>query len=424
MAAGRGQRSPVGVAVGPCARRLPDLTVGGVRKAWVHSFEGEHVDEADLETPAYVYDEVVLGDDLTATRGALAPTGARLLLAMKALSFGPVLRFAVPWLDGFHASSAFEARLARQVFESGIVHTTIPGMRAADVRDIVEYSDRLSFNSLAQWQRFGADLGGRVSSGIRVNPALSFVEDERYDPSARHSKLGVPIDDLALVVASSPSTLAGLEGILVHNNCESMDFRQLLKVVEKVIDRLDPFVARLKWVNLGGGYLFAEAEDLGSLHEAVKLLTDSYGVEVLFEPGTGILARSGSIVATVVDLFESGGEEIAVLDTSVAHAPEVLEFSLVPDVVGGDGCNPYLLAGASCLVGDTFGRHCMTHKLRVGSRVTITDVGAYSLAKASWFNGIDLPTVYTRSADGKLTCRKRYTFEDFMRLSGGLDENC
>ena len=381
--------------------------------------------EGDIETPAYIYDELALHGQIDETREALASTGARLLLAMKAFSFVPGLRYVVPLLDGLHASSAFEARLAHSVFPSGIVHTTAPGMRPTDVADIVRYSDRLSFNSLNQWARFGPAAIGSTSPGIRVNPGLSFVEDERYDPSSRHSKLGVEIDQLADKIASAPKDLDGIEGLLVHNNCESADFRQLLMVVERLVDRLHPFLQKLKWVNLGGGYVFGDAENLAPLHAAIKLLTESYGVEVLFEPGTGLVYGAGTLVSTVVDVLQSGGEDVAVLDTSVSHAPEVLEFQYMPEVVGEerDGCHPYILAGASCLVSDTFGRHCMAEKLEVGSRVTITEVGAYSLVKASWFNGIALPTVYSRAPDGTLTRHKSFSFEDFLEFSGGTNEN-
>lgn len=377
--------------------------------------------DSDIETPAFVYDEAILAEDLDTARAALAPTGARLLLAMKAFSFEPGLRFAVPWLDGLHASSPFEARLARRVTPGGVVHTTMPGLRARDVADLVGTTDRLSFNSLGQWQRFRGEVAGRVSPGLRVNPLLSFVADERYDPSGRNSKLGAPLDQVEAVLRRAPHELDGLQGLLVHNNCESTCFRELLRVVETLVERLDPLLRRVRWVNLGGGYLFRDSGDLEPLHDAVKLLRDGYGVEVLFEPGTSLVYRAGTLVASVVDLFESGGRTVAVLDAAVSHVPEVLEFQWVPSIAGGEGCNRYLLTGASCLSSDSFGLHGFPGHLQVGSRVVITEVGAYSLVKASWFNGIALPTVYSRAADGTVTLRQRSSYEDFLRFNGGTD---
>ena len=68
--------------------------------------------------------------------------------------------------------------------------------------------------------------------GLRVNPGLSFLDDERYDPVRPHSKLGVPIDDLAAAESGGSHALAGLEGVLVHSNCESTDFSELRQTVD------------------------------------------------------------------------------------------------------------------------------------------------------------------------------------------------
>lgn len=375
----------------------------------------------ELDTPAFVYDEAVLAADARAARAVVAPAGARLLLAMKAFSFEHGLRVLAPFLDGLHASSPFEALLARRVMPEGVVHTTAPGLRDVDLPVVAEQSDLVSFNSLAQWQRHRDAVAGQASPGLRVNPGVSFVDDERYDPCARNSKLGVPLDDLATLVTRRPEALAGVEGILVHANAESTELWQLQKVVERLVDRLHPLLAQLRWVNLGGGFLFQDASDPEALHAAVTHLRGAYGVEVLVEPGTALVQRAGSLVATVVDLVETGGRDIAVLDAAASHLPEVLEYRYAPDVANEDGRHAYLLAGASCLVSDHFGVHCFDAPLEVGSRVVLTGVGAYSMVKASWFNGIALPTVYSRAPDGSVTLRRRYGFADFLRFHGGDD---
>lgn len=375
--------------------------------------------DLDLETPAFVYDEAIMAQDAATARAAVAGTGAKLLFAMKAFSFEHGLAVMVPWLDGLHASSLFEARLARRVTEDGIVHATTPGLRPQDATGIFRLSDRVSFNSLGQWQLHRDEALELTSPGLRVNPELSFVDDERLDPCARNSKLGVPVERLARVLHRDPAELDGIEGLLVHSNSESCDFHDLLRTVEHLADRLDPLLRRVRWVNLGGGYLFQESTDVAPLRKAVTLLEDTYDVEVMLEPGTSLIYRAGALVATVLDVIEGAGRDLAVIDAPISHAPEVLEFQFIPEVAEADGGHHYVLSGASCLVSDHFGLHSFAEPLHVGSRVVITEVGAYSLVEASWFNGISLPTIYSRSPDGSVTLRRRYTLEDFLSVNGG-----
>ncbi len=375
--------------------------------------------DLDLETPAFVYDEAIMAEDAATARAAIAGTRAKLLFAMKAFSFEDGLVAMMPWLDGLHASSLFEARLARRVSEDGLVHTTTPGLRPQDATSLFRLSDRVSFNSLGQWQRFRDQALELTSPGLRVNPELSFVDDERLDPCARNSKLGVPIERLVRVLERDPGQLDGIEGLLVHSNSESCDFHDLLHTVEHLAELLDPLLHRVQWVNLGGGYLFQEATDVAPLRKAIALLEDAYDIEVLLEPGTSLIYRAGALVATVLDVIEGAGRDLAVIDAPISHAPEVLEFQFVPEVAEADGGHRYVLSGASCLVSDHFGLHSFAEPLRVGSRVVITEVGAYSLVEASWFNGISLPTIYSRSPDGNVTLRRRYTLDDYLRINGG-----
>jgi carboxynorspermidine decarboxylase len=45
-------------------------------------------------------------------------------------------------------------------------------------------------------------------------------------------------------------------------------------------------------------------------------------------------------------------------------------------------------------------------------------MGAYTLSKAHRFNGVGLPTIYVRRADGKMELIKEDTFEEFARAAG------
>ncbi len=377
---------------------------------------------ADLTTPAFVYDEAQLLSDAKLVRSALmGPGDTRLLAAMKAFAIPDALRLLARSLDGLHASSLFEARLAREVLgEDGLIHVTSPGLRGDEASELFGYADFASFNSLGQWERLRPHLPDGCSPGLRVNPQLSFVDDQRYDPCRPQSKLGVPLGRLREILSTDPARLTGLAGLLVHSNCDAADLSPLLATVKALDEQLSPLLEQIAWLNLGGGYLFAEAQDLTPLRDAIELVRRRYNCTLMFEPGSALFRSAGYLVASVVDMFASDEKTVAVLDTTVNHLPEVFEYQYAHKVAGEceEGRNQYILAGASCLAGDVFGVYSFDQALEIGARVIFVDAGAYSLVKANMFNGINLPTVYALTASGQLKQKRQYTYQDFLARCG------
>ncbi len=395
-----------------------------------------------IATPAFVYDERAIHRLLDHTAPLRNDDRCRVLFAIKSFSFAPALRVMAPRLDGFAVSSLYEARLARVVVDhcgsdGSSVHITTPGFRAGEMEEIGLLCDHVAFNSLGQWERFSKQLSGTANRGLRVNPQLSFADDCRYDPCRPQSKLGVPLDDLAAVLRDEPARLDGVRGLLVHSNCDSPDFAELRATVERLRERIPELLGRVKWVNLGGGYLFEEdgepCGDLDELCRAVDSLRSEYGVEVFIEPGSGLIRAAGYFVASVLDLFRSGGATVAVLDATVNHMPEVFEYGFQPDVVGAeasgaanssgpavevDAAHEYLLAGCTCLAGDLFGYYRFPEPLSVGDRVVFSNAGSYSLVKAHTFNGVALPSVYALTTDGELVPQGSPSYEEYAARWG------
>ena len=369
-----------------------------------------------IETPAFVYDTRVLGRLLDHADRLRQATECRVLFSLKPFSYVGALKVMAPHLDGLATSSLFEARLASEVLSGrGTVHITTPGMRPSDVDEIASLCDFVSFNSLSQWRTYGKAMSGNTSRGLRVNPQMSFLDDGRYDPCRPHSKLGVPLDLLVDVLKDEPGQLSGIEGILVHSNCDSPDLGQARATVQHLRANLGGLLEGLRWINLGGGYLFDEAESLEPLCEAVRSLRSQYGLEVFIEPGATLVRAAGYIVSTVLDMFTSGGREVAVLDTTVNHMPEVFEYDFEPAVLGPHqgARHEYLLAGCTCLAGDLFGMYRFDEPLEVGSKVVFYNAGAYTLPKAHMFNGVNLPTIYAVSESGDLVLKKRFTYAEY-----------
>jgi carboxynorspermidine decarboxylase len=327
------------------------------------------------------------------------------------------LKLIAETVDGFSASSYFEAKLARNIIGSkGTVHFTNPGLRSGEIGEISSLCDFISFNSLAQWRRLRKKVDSGTSSGLRINPQMSVVADERYDPCRRHSKLGVPLNLLVNIILEEAEELKQINGIHFHSNCEGRSAEPLLITVKHLDALAGDLLRRIEWINLGGGYLYREITSLEPFYEAVDLLKRTCCLDVYIEPGMAVVGHAGYIVSSVVDLFDNDLKKIAVLDTSVNHMPEVFELQYQPDIRehSSNGQYEYIIAGSTCLAGDLFGEYRFEYPLEVGSQLVFENMGAYSLVKANMFNGINLPKIYSITESGELILRKEYRYSDYI----------
>jgi carboxynorspermidine decarboxylase len=375
----------------------------------------------DVETPAFVIDERRLVRDLEGAARLCHRCGCKLLYTLKPLALEFVLEVMTDWVDGFATSSLFESRLARGVIgDRGSVHVTTPGLRPGELRELGQLCDYVTLNSLSQLRRLAGELDGPDQVGLRVNPQLSVLDDPRYDPCRRHSKLGVPLELLRKTWSRRPGWFDRVGGLHFHTNCDSASFEPLYRTVLHLDAALGDRLSRLRWINMGGGYSFDGPKRPDRLAAAVRRLKTHPGLQVFIEPGGALVRRAGCLVASVIDLLRVDGKSIAVLDTTVNHLPEVFEYQFEPDVLGHDdrATYEYLLAGSSCLAGDLFGEYSFRRPLRIGSRVVFTDVGAYAMVKAHMFNGINLPTIYSVTAAGEFVLRRRFLYDDFVSRLG------
>jgi carboxynorspermidine decarboxylase len=363
-------------------------------------------------SPAFVLDETEINKQLEILAELRSQCGCKVLYSIKSLPFSSVMEMAKPYVDGFSVSSLFEARLANEILEGqGSVHLTSPGIRPDELDELSSLCSHISFNSLAQFHRHAEVAQAQASIGLRVNPKLSFLNDDRFNPCRPHSKLGVDIEELIKSVC-----LEQIEGLHVHNVFSATDFTPLIKTVDKLQHLLGVGLAELEWLNIGGGYLFGQIEDHRPFVDMVKRLKHDYGLEVYIEPGKAIVGQAGYLVATVLDTFVSDGETIAILDTSVNHNPEVFEYQRQPELHEHDPDGRYtaILAGCTCLAGDVLGKYHFKEPLQVGDKVVFKNVGAYTLIKANRFNGYNLPDIYL-SNPLRVKKMKHYDYQDYCQ---------
>lgn len=368
-------------------------------------------------TPYFLIDEARLRHNLEILREVQEEAGCKILLAQKAFSMFAAYPLLRQFLAGSTASGLYEARLGHEEF-GGETHVFSPAYRQEEFAELLQYADHIVFNTPGQARRFApiARAAGK-QVGLRVNPECSTQEGHAiYDPCSPGSRLGTTRANF------DPELLPLLDGLHFHTLCEQ-DSDALETTAAAFEEGFGEFLPGLSWLNLGGGHHITRADyDRKRLVRIVKGLRERYGLEIYLEPGEAVVLNAGFLVSSVLDTLHNG-MDIAILDTSAAcHMPDVLEMPYRPPLqnAGLPGEKPFTfrLGGPTCLAGDVIGDYSFDAPLQPGDRLVFEDMALYTMVKTNTFNGMPLPAIVWRSAQGELSLVKRFGYEDFKgRLS-------
>lgn len=396
----------------------------------------------------FLISTAALKQNTTILREIADAAGCKVVLALKGFSCWKAFPHIAPDLDGCCASGLWEAQLAQEHFKKHII-TYSPAYDDADIEALLTFTHHLDFNSLTQWFRFREKIfahprfiSGELQCGLRINPEHSTGTTPIYDPCVPGSRLGITADQL------HGADLTGLSGLHFHTLCEqnSPDLETTLKAVDQKFGYLlrNP---QFTYLNMGGGHWITKPfYDRELLINLIKKTREAYHLEVWLEPGEAVAIHTGVLRATVMDVFESAGHRLAILDISAtAHMPDVIEMPYRPDVflvdpapadhspdpavrlsgenyhLAGDSEGPgytFRLGGPTCLAGDIAGDYRFPRELTQGDILVFDDMAHYTMVKTTTFNGVKHPPISLLHEDGSIETLRQFTYEDFRdRLS-------
>lgn len=373
---------------------------------------------AGVQSPAYILEASLLQRNLDIVSQVATAADVHIILALKAFAMWKAFPTIGARLHGATASSLNEARLIYE--EMGVkAHTYCVAYREDEFDELLTYSSHLVFNSAAQFKRFQpriAASGAAVSCGIRINPEYSVTETDLYNPAVPGSRLGETLPNLQ---AAFPDGLpANVEGLHFHTLCEgtAADLKATLAAVEA---RFGAYFPQLKWINMGGGHLMTHPDyDTQLLIDTLRDFRARTGLEVILEPGSAIVYRTGPLLSTVLDIHQSGDIATAILDVSfTAHMPDTLEMPYRPVIRGSvapeAGAYAYRMGGVSCLAGDYLEAYHFTAPLQVGDLILLEDMNHYTTVKTTMFNGVRHPDLCLQHPDGRIEVLRRFGYADY-----------
>lgn len=381
-------------------------------------------------TPCYVYDRGLLE---AAAQQALAfpvPYGFTLRYAMKA---NPSLGILQVFRDlGVHidASSDFEVeRAIRAGFLPDQIQLTsqMPSRRLAE---FVKQGIRYNACSLHQLEQFGSVAGGD-SCSVRINPGLGSGSTKRTNTGGPASSFGIwysYLDQVKAIAARHAVRITRL-----HTHIGSGTDPEVWKRVTRMSLDIAGELPEVTTVNLGGGFKVGRmpdepSTDLQDVGQHVRREVEEFrkrdgrSLHVEVEPGTFLVARAGAIVATCIDVVDTGrdGYLFAKLDTGM---PEVTRPSLYgaqhPIDILGDGreVKDVVFVGPCCESGDILTpapgdpealAPRRVHVPRIGDLVIVGGAGAYCAGMATInYNSYPQAPEVMLEADGSLRLLRR-----------------
>tara|TARA_R110002020_G_scaffold105961_2_gene246796 strand:- start:36459 stop:37598 length:1140 start_codon:yes stop_codon:yes gene_type:complete len=372
----------------------------------------------DLPTPAFVLDVARLRTNLETAQRVREEADCKVLLATKAFAMPAVFPMMRDYLDGTTASGEHEAIMGAEEFGKE-VHVYSPAYTEDEVQRLTKIAQHIYFNSAEQLARFGAiarDAGCKV--GLRVNPGYSnaTLGGDLYNPTAPGSRFGEVPGLLDSVDWS------GVDIFHVHALCESLA-EGSVGLIEFVADKFRKYIEQVSAVNFGGGhFLNKPGYDVDALIAAIKAFKAKFNVEVVLEPGAGLVVNTGELYATVLALHKNE-INLAILDASAStHMPDVLEVPYRPDITGagdpGELAHTYRLGGKTCMTGDVLGDYSFPEPLVPGQQLIFTDQMHYSFVKTNTFNGTPLANLAVRWEDGVIEPLSNFGYEEFRRRLG------
>ena len=374
---------------------------------------------ANISTPAYVLDARALKRNLKTAARIKRETGCKILLATKAFAMPAAFPLMREVLDGTTASGEYEARLGKEEFGKE-VHAYSPAYAPGEVERLAKIAKHIYFNSPDQIRRYLPVLKKKpgVNIGLRINPGYSnaTLGGALYDPCAPYSRFGATPDTL------STAPWDDIDILHTHALCEARDAGSV-GLIGHVAKSFAPYIRRVKAVNFGGGHFINKPDyDIAKLIAAIKAFRATFNVDVILEPGAGLVVDTGYLVASVLDIHKNE-KNIAILDASAStHMPDVLEVPYTPTVIGagapGTLAHDYILGGKTCMTGDIIGEYSFKKPLKPGDHVIFTDMMQYSFVKNNTFNGVPLPDLAILEESGGYRVIRSYGYSEFRRRLG------
>eukprot|EP01133_Synstelium_polycarpum_P014603 gene14603-17267_t len=234
------------------------------------------------------------------------------------------------------------------------------------------------------------------------------------------TKFGVHIDDCFDLLEMAKEMNLKVVGVSFHvgSGCfDAVAYDNALTMVRQVFDMAKKLDMHLKLVDIGGGFTGSDDVMFGKFTEVIRVKTAELfdkDVRIIAEPGRYFAAASHILCVTVISKRILKQEDNRQHPRRTSNNMRQYNYYLADGVYGSfnniqfDHAKPQplllkpshkqptpcTLFGPTCDSIDVISRDIQVPELKIGDWLYFKDMGAYTLASASSFNGFCPPPVY------------------------------
>jgi len=213
------------------------------------------------------------------------------------------------------------------------------------------------------------------------------------------SKFGASSGEAVALIEAAHDAGLIVEGLSFHVGSQTTNFEnyvQALNLAAGVFQEAAQRGFHMKLIDIGGGFpapYDSQVQPFKNLAKRINAEIDRLfpkDIEILAEPGRFLVATAGTSVAKVIGKATRDGKRCYYLDDGVYHTYSGIIF---------DHCQYHLRAfrkgpteicsvfGPTCDALDTISLAEQLPELQLGDLVYSRNIGAYSHASSTWFNG-------------------------------------
>ena len=397
---------------------------------------------AEFGSPVYVYDQRTLEAQAQAVLNFPNAFGLTARYAMKALPNSTVIRILTQ--KGLHidASSGYEAERAMRAGVPG-PHIMLTAQQIPkNLKHLIEQGVIFNACSLNQLRIFGDLFPGR-SLSVRINPGMGSGHSKRTNVGGPAASFGIwheYISDVHEICKQRDLTITTM-----HTHIGSGSDPEVWERVALMSLKICVGFENATTLSLGGGYkigrmpgeVSTDLQVIGQhMAEAFEMTAGKTGraLRLEVEPGTYLVANAGAIVATAIDVVDTGknGYKFIKIDTGMTEVirPSMYgaqhPIAVVPAGEEKRGVDEYIVVGHCCESGDVLTPAPddpegllprLLTKTKVGDAVVIGGAGAYCAGMSSKnYNSFPEAAEVLLDRDGALhLIRKRQTLDQVLQ---------